>query len=175
MTDSEAVNKYRKKKNKKRLILIIAAVLLAAAAVGVIIGLRIIKAKDHESAPIVEGQLSEQEIAGKLQEQVDSGMFNCEINPAPTFETGDSAGLLAIRNATANNKDMLVTITLDDTGETVYKSKVLKPGEQIMRDSLSVKLPQGKYPATALVTVLKPSTEDDVAKLKMALNIIIKK
>ncbi|MEG0893200.1 MAG: hypothetical protein RSB78_00400 [Oscillospiraceae bacterium] len=173
MIDSAAIIKYRKRKARDRLVVVFAGVLALIAVASLAIGRRIMMNGDSEANPIIAGRLSQQDISDKLQNQVDAGMFNCEINPGPTFETADSTGLLAIRNAPANSKDMCVTITLDDTGETVYTGAILKPGEQKLEDKLSAKLTQGTYPATASIAVLEPSTKETVANLKMALAITI--
>ncbi|MEG2939458.1 MAG: hypothetical protein RR829_04450 [Oscillospiraceae bacterium] len=173
MPDSAAIIEYRKRKARDRLIVILAVMLALIAMAALSVGRRIMTNGDSEVNPIVAGRLSQQEISDNLQNQVDAGMFNCEINPDPTFKTADSTGLLAIRNAPANSKGMCVTITLDDTGETVYTGEILQPGEQKLEDKLSMQLTPGTYPATASIEVLDPSTKDTVANLKMALAITI--
>ncbi|MEF9945027.1 MAG: hypothetical protein RR869_02550 [Lachnospiraceae bacterium] len=128
---------------------------------------------DPNAKKTASGKQSEEEIAKNLQAQVDAGMFSCEINPTPIFASGDSQGLLAIRNGPSNMQDMRVSIQRNDTGETVYTGTVLRPGEQKTEDRLSVILPPGDYPATACIEVLDPATKEVVANLEMALTLTI--
>ncbi|MEG0166770.1 MAG: hypothetical protein RR709_02755 [Ruthenibacterium sp.] len=172
---SAALAAYRQRIAKKRKkLLFVAALTVVTAASFCWIFWHTVVQTDPTAAPTVSGRLSEQEIASQLQAQVDAGMFSCEINPAPVFEHADSKGVLAIRNGPSNAQDMRVSITLDDTGETVYISNVLHPGEQKVEDTLSHLLSPGQHAATAQVEVLKPLTENVVAKVQMALTIVIK-
>ncbi|MEG0911198.1 MAG: hypothetical protein RSB47_00385 [Ruthenibacterium sp.] len=168
---SAALAAYHQRKAKTRKIVLFAAVL---AIVLLAVALAIYRSDlfaDPNAAPAVSGRLNETEIANQLQAQVDASMFGCEINPAPSFANADSTGLLAIRNGPSNAQDMRVSITLDDTGETVYTSKILHPGEQIVEDKLSCALAAGTYPATASVAALKANSEEVVANVQMALTI----
>ncbi|MEG1323166.1 MAG: hypothetical protein RSD01_08575 [Ruthenibacterium sp.] len=170
---SAALAAYHQRKAKTRKIMLFAAFIVVIMGGVVWLIWHSGLSADANAAPTVSGRLSEQEIANQLQAQVDAGMFSCEINPTPHFANADSTGLLAIRNGPSNAQDMRVSITLDDTGETVYTGKVLHPGEQIVEDKLSCALAAGTYPATASVAVLKADSEDAVANVQMALTITV--
>ena len=89
------------------------------------------------------------EIQDRLNEVVAEGMMNISINPTPVFKDGSSKGDLRIENIKANHYSYIVSITLDDTGEEIYKSGLLSPGYFIEKAALSKNLSKGKYEATA--------------------------
>lgn len=68
---------------------------------------------------------------------------------------------------------MSVSITLDSSGEEVYSSKVLKPGERIHYDRLAVNLSQGEYPATAMFTVLDEDTQESMGQVAAQITISV--
>ena len=68
----------------------------------------------------LEGKTEEQ-IVEELNRIVEEGMFNISINTQPEFPDGSSPGNLCIENSPANHYLMVVEITLNDTGEDVYK------------------------------------------------------
>ncbi|MEG2686907.1 MAG: hypothetical protein RR954_07295 [Christensenellaceae bacterium] len=96
--------------------------------------------------------MSKQEIEEYLQETVDKSKFLFNINARPTFENGTAEGDLLIQNPIENAYGMKVTITLDDTGETVYQTDGILPGQYILMDKLDKPLLKGEYAATAVLT-----------------------
>ena len=93
--------------------------------------------------------MTQAEIQDRLNQVVAEGMMNISINPTPVFKSGEEKGNLRIENIKANHYSYVVTITLDDTGEEIYKSGLLSPGYYIERAALSKPLKKGKYEATA--------------------------
>lgn len=93
--------------------------------------------------------MTEAQIQDRLNKVVEEGMMNISINPTPVFKSGAEKGTLRIENIKANHYSYVVTITLDETGEEVYKSGLLSPGYYIEKAKLSKTLPKGKYKATA--------------------------
>lgn len=102
--------------------------------------------------------LSEEEIQEELNRIVEEGMFNVSIGSVLDFKNAKSKAVANIENIPANRYYMSVDITLDDTGETVYSSKGIKPGQYIDEISLSKALAPGEYPATARFTAYQPET-----------------
>ncbi|MEG1427882.1 MAG: hypothetical protein RSC76_09365 [Oscillospiraceae bacterium] len=172
---SVAVAAYqrRKEKNRKIFLLVLACAIAAGVVVSVVLW-RNTTRQDPNATPAVSGKMSGEEIANQLQSQVDAGVFSCEMNPAPMFATAQSKGLLAIRNGPSNGLNMRVRITRNDTGEVLYTSPVLRPGEQIAEDVLTAALSPGEYPATALVEALSPEDDGVAATLNMALTVTVK-
>ena len=65
------------------------------------------------------------------------------------FEDGASEGRVNIYNSRANHYIQRVTITLEETGETVYSSGGIEPGQYIEYITLTEKLRAGDYRAIA--------------------------
>ncbi|MFR9189005.1 MAG: hypothetical protein ACLVL7_01135 [Anaerotruncus massiliensis (ex Togo et al. 2019)] len=95
---------------------------------------------------------SEEEVIAELNRVVDEGMFNIAINSYITFPDAKGEGVANIENVPGNRYNMTVSIVLDDTGETVYQSKGIKPGQYIQKIRLDEELPEGFYYATAVFT-----------------------
>ena len=106
---------------------------------------------------------TEEEIQAELNRVVEEGMFNIAINTYLIFPDGNGEGLANIENIAANRYNMTVQITLDSTGETVYQSKGIRPGQYIQYIRLSEDLPAGVYNATAVFTAHMPDDEHSIA------------
>lgn len=108
-----------------------------------------------------------------LQKIADTGNFHFQILVHPKFKKGDEQGELMITNPVDNPYHMSVSITLDSSGEEVYTSKVLKPGERIHYDRLAVELSKGEYPATAMFTVLDADTQESIGQVAAQITISV--
>ena len=78
--------------------------------------------------------------------------MSISINVNPTFAHAAAEGTLQIENSPANRYSQLVTITLDGTGEEIYRSGLVPPNHHIQTDTLAVPLPAGDHACTALFT-----------------------
>lgn len=114
-----------------------------------------------------------EEIQAELDRVVEEGMFNISIAAEVFFEDGSKEGAVRIENVKANPYYMQVTITLDDTGETMYESKAIKQEQYIEKIKLSRNLPQGNYPATAVFTALDQTTFDAVGTAAAKITLIV--
>lgn len=140
--------------------LLLAACVLLAAALVVLLVLLLRTPKAGPSGMVrdtaaLAGQLenkTEEEIIAELNRVVDEGMFNIAINSYITFPDAKGEGVANIENVPGNRYNMTVSIVLDDTGETVYQSKGIKPGQYIQKIRLDEELPEGFYYATAVFT-----------------------
>ena len=103
--------------------------------------------------------MTEEEIQEELNRVVEEGMFNISIASAIVFESPTGEGEARIENVAANNYHMQVDITLDETGETIYSSKLIKPGYSIPNIKLSKRLEPGRYEATAMFSAI---TQDEL-------------
>lgn len=70
--------------------------------------------------------------------------------PDGTGETGEKTPLAVLDNVSDNSVDMRYTISLADTGETVYESQLLAPGMSIEAPELTSVLEPGMH--SAIVT-----------------------
>jgi hypothetical protein len=120
----------------------------------------------------LEGK-SEEEIQAELDRVVEEGMFHISINTNPVFQDGTSEGNLEIENVPNNLYSMIVTITLDDTGEQVYDSGLIEPNYHIQKDVLAVDLDAGEYPAVATFTAYDTETQAEVGSTACELTLYV--
>ena len=78
------------------------------------------------------------------------------------MKNGEAEGNLRIENVPNNPYYMTVKITRDDTGEEVYQSKGSTQEQCIENANLSVELPKGEYPGTAVFTAVDPKTYEEL-------------
>ena len=81
-------------------------------------------------------------------------MFNISIASAIVFESPTAEGEARIENIEANPYHMQVDIILDETGETIYQSKLIRPGYSIEKIRLEKELEPGEYPVTAVFSAI---------------------
>lgn len=157
----------RNKKSRYIIIILLVVVLLMAGAIIWVA----LSGQSNEAAvetanadffdPLAETGLlpgmTEAEIEAELNRVVEEGMLNIAISGELVFRDGASQGAANIVNSEANHYVQKVRITLDETGETVYESGGIKPGQYIQYITLDQVLPAGEYPATATFTAY---TED---------------
>jgi hypothetical protein len=106
--------------------------------------------------------MSENEIQSELDRVVDEGMLDISISSGITFQNGRSEGKADIYNSESNRYIIKVAITLENTGEKVYESKGIKPGETIQYIKLNQILKPGEYPATAMFSAYTKDTHQIV-------------
>ena len=152
----------KKSKTKKRWTLILAVNIVVILGI-VLTGLYLYNDfKKDKSGEILEtavkaelGQLdgkNKEQIEAELNRVIDEGTMQISINLNPTFPAGDAEGILQIENSPANLYAQEVTITLDETGEVIYRSGLLLPNYHIETDKLLVDLDKGEYDCTAVFT-----------------------
>lgn len=165
------------KKKKKRAWIIILILLLAAIAVACLLAFYMCDAENNRDRNADFGQLegkSNEEIQEMLNQQVEEGMFNISIAGVVEFENGTSPGNWEIENIPGNRYLMQVTVTRDDTGETVYESGIIDPNYHIQRAPLLYDLPAGTYPCTAVFSALDPETEEMVGQAGAKVSVVVK-
>lgn len=117
---------------------------------------------------------TEEEIIADLNRIVEEGMFNISIASKITFNKADSEGVASIENIEANPYAMQVTITRDDTGEAVYTSGAIAPGQYIEKIKLDTALGKGTYAATAVFAALDPETLENQGQAAAKIELEIK-
>lgn len=116
---------------------------------------------------------SAEDIQNLVNKQVEEGMFNISINSVITFENGKAEGNMRIENIEANRYYMTVALVLDDTGEEVYKSGGIKPGQFIESAPLSVALPKGNYEATAVFSAVDPNSLKEIGRAQAQVTLTV--
>ena len=152
---NETESAPRKKRGRAWLAAGIAVVLVTAASAGFFWWRSSHRQDSFFDVSALTGALpgkSEEEVIAVLNRVVDEGMFNIAINSYITFPDAKGEGVANIENVPGNRYNMTVSIVLDDTGETVYQSKGIKPGQYIQKIRLDEELPEGFYYATAVFT-----------------------
>lgn len=142
--DQTSIDQSKKKKKKAAIIIIIVLLAIIAA---------IIIWRMSASPPGLSSGLKEGDLPGvEAAEHAEEDQITMQINAAPVFENGESEGNLDIGNPDINEYDLIVTITLNNTGEKIYESERIPPGYYIDNDKLQKVLSKGAYEATEKMT-----------------------
>ena len=161
------------KKKKKRIVAII-VILLVLLCSG-LLAWNVLKNKDGKALErAVAGELgqlenkSNSEIEAELNRVIEDGTMSISINANPIFADGKSEGSLQIENSPANKYAQEIVITLDETGEEIYRSGLLLPNYHIQKDKLSKNLEKGEYNCTATFVGYDTESEKDPIRIGAA-------
>lgn len=104
-----------------------------------------------------DGEYVMPEIAYKeMMETMEQSYFRIQINARPELVNGRCN--LMIGNPAENKEDVQVSLSLDDTGEVIYQSGILKPGQRSAYVNMETRLEPGDYPVTAVFHMLDPES-----------------
>ena len=163
---------------KRRRTRIVIAVAVAVALLGAGAGLWLLSggAAPFYDATARAGQAptkTPEEIQAELNRVVEEGMFNISIASTVDFASPGSPGVANIENVPGNRYDMKVSIALDGTGETVYESGGIAPGDYIPEIELARALSPGMHDATATFRAFDRQTHEEVgsAAARIALSV----
>ena len=106
----------------------------------------------------VFGDLAVNGPSGAVVESVESELFPYTIARRVIFATPESRGNFRIENPETNNYYMRVSIMLPETGQEVFHSGFIRPGERVGERALHVPLPEGVHECIAIVTAYDPTT-----------------
>lgn len=171
----------REKKGSRRLVilLLLLILLLIGLAVWLLWGRKDqFNDDDFYDPSAVTGILpgmTEAEIQEELNRVVEEGMLNISIASDISFEDGKAKGKANIYNTEANHYIFKVAITLDDSGETVYESGGIRPGQYIEYIKLADSLEAGEYPATATFTAYTQDTLQIAGSAAAQVTLYVKK
>lgn len=167
-----------KKKNGLLLILLLLLLLLLLIGVG---GYMVWKASqpaysDRLEPNAVVGSMpgkSAEQIEAELTQQVKEKEVAFSINANPVFPTGSAKGNILFENPQFNKKLTRVEITLDETGEMLYKSGLLEPGSYVPEANLLKDLDPGSYTCTATIYAYKLADESYIGKVAAGLTLTV--
>lgn len=130
------------------------------------------------SGEVFDGMLptdNPDEVLALLQEKVDASQFAFRINACPYFDADCKRGNLRIENPTRNLYCMQAELVLDETGEILYASPLIRPNQYIEHVALSRKLTSGEHAATVRFIAIHPETDAYMGEVAAAITLGIKK
>lgn len=115
------------------------------------------------------------EVLALLQEKVNEGQFAFRINANPYFSADCKSGNLRIENPARNIYCMKAELILDETGEILYSSPLIKPNQYIEYIPLSRQLSIGDYPATVRFVAIHSETGAYMGEVAAAITLSVSK
>ncbi|MBS5065056.1 MAG: hypothetical protein KHZ58_14905 [Hungatella hathewayi] len=111
----------------------------------------------------------------ELDAIVEEGMLTFSINATPVMKDGKSAANLLIENPPSNGNRFTVTISREDTGETIYRSGYLDPEQYIEEARLETELPAGEYSCLANFDAYRISDNAYIGRAAARLTLYVQK
>lgn len=103
----------------------------------------------------------------------EASYFRIRINSAPAARQGERMPFL-IENPKENEENLQVQIYLKDTGETLYVSPILAPGEREAYGMVEQELSPGEYEALAVFSLLDEDGQE-VGSMETAVKLTVEK
>ena len=103
----------------------------------------------------------------------DGMYFFYQVGKEVTFPKPTAAGTISLENTPGNLYNMEVEYYSEEHG-TIYYSPTLAPGTYLLKDKLSVELPEGGYPAEARIHILDPDTGEEQDVFIENISVIVK-
>ena len=177
----------RKKDEKKDRKLVIALTIALAVVVVVLVAVIIIllgqKKAVHETSDRVVGGtartvVDDESAAGvmdQMRQEVEEGMFQCEMSMKWTFDNWKAESLDAyVANSVNNSHPIYFDVYIDGIDEPVYMSPVLPVGTNITNIKLNKELDAGTYEATVMYTLLEDiETQEEMSRAGFVIQIEI--
>lgn len=111
------------------------------------------------------------EVLALLQEKVDENQFAFRINANPVFSGDCKKGNLRIENPARNIYCMQIELILDETGEILYASPLIKPNQYIEHVDLTRQLDIGNHAATVRFIAIHPDTDAYMGEVAAAITL----
>ena len=106
-----------------------------------------------------------EQIVADLNAAVKEGEMNISVATVMMGREGSDTVNVRFENIAANHWDQKMTLTLDETGEVLWQSGAIAPGQSIDDAMLVRAMPAGSYPVTATVTGYDSQTHEEKGKL----------
>ena len=90
--------------------------------------------------------------------QMENGQFSYVIARRVNFSSPDALGDFRIENPETNEYYMMVSVLHPDTGQEIFYTGIIRPGESRRQAALHIRLPAGVHETTARVTAHDPAT-----------------
>lgn len=142
---------------------------LVGAGGGVYLSRRTVN-QNAQSGLVYEANIVSGDIPGKSREErqrelnsiVEEGMLAMSMNITPSGTvTGNGRSInWLIENPANQGKLIRVEVTRDDTGEKIYETGAIPPGNYVESAPLDVELPAGQYACTAVFFAYQEESEE---------------
>ena len=140
--------------------------------------------REETDGLVYEANIVEGDIPGKTPEErqreldsiVEEGMLAMSINATPSGRTtgADQSVNWLIENPSNQGKLIRVEIWLDDTGQKIYETGAIPPGNYVESAPLNVELPPGEYRCTARFYTYKED-ESLIGQASARLQLVLQK
>ncbi len=122
----------------------------------------------------IPADMEEGEYGKLLQQRIDDSMFTINVRSTPVFSNGTAKGVIEIVNNPSNKFPCKVALTIDETGEEVYRCEdLIYPGQYISEIRLSQNLEKGAYPATMTYYVFNEDGEEAIGTISAGITIAV--
>ena len=174
----------KEKPGKKFTGILVVVLLLVVALLGAAVYLLIEKNKPEAKeglayeANVIAGDIpgkSKEERQRELNSVVEEGMLAMSINATPSGPgTGrDRSVNWLIENPSNQGKLIRVEIYRDDTGEKIYETGAIKPGNYVESAPPDTDLPVGEYDCTARFYTYRLETEEYIGQAAARIRLVI--
>jgi hypothetical protein len=115
------------------------------------------------SARLVLDESSAANVMDEMRQEVEEGMFECNMSMTWTFADGSAESKDAyVANSTNNKYPIYFDVELKDTGEVIYSSPVLPVGTSLTNFALDKDIDPGNYKARVVYYLIKDEKSQEV-------------
>lgn len=109
------------------------------------------------------------------EDQKEPSYFSIQVNAGPTVSSGGNRCNLMIGNPADNEQYVKVKLILDDTGEELFCSEILKPGERNAYVKLGQVPEAGEHSTTAVFMVYDPVSMEQITEIDAGVLLTVEK
>jgi hypothetical protein len=170
----------KKPKKKVLLMLLLGLLLIAGGGYGIY---HFFLDKPKETMSVISGdffpkgkdakKISDQELANTAQKAADASKFNMMISSKAEIDGQTQKGKLKIKNPQTNAYPINVVVTVDATGDVIYTSGAINPGEEVIDVQLEKALTKGTHQATARFSLYDPKTKAKKGEVAAGISFIV--
>lgn len=183
VTPDTAGTPNEEKKSRKKRWIILLLLLLALLAAGTFIGLKLMEQPEESGSssvavmPDLDANAKDigtrEELEEAMQAEADAAYFTLQVNPEATFSSQTGEGTFELINPTTNVYPISFVITLDESGQQLYQSGSVMPGQEITGITLDTNLAPGTHSATVSVSIYDDGTHEQEGETQAKINLIV--
>ena len=168
------------KKHKKWVLLLLLLLLLAGVGYSLY---HVFGQKPKENVTVISGdflpegkdakKMSDKELKKFAQKKADDSQFNMMIGSKAMISNQSQQGTLHIKNPQTNTYPVNVVITDDQTGDVIYTSGAIEPGEEVSHIALEKTLTKGTHPATVRFSLYDEKTRAKKGEVTAGVSFIV--